>query len=329
MSTPTTEYSNGHFRCPRLNEANYLIWANSVNVQMIADRCWKVIKNPQPPPAHPAHVNGDTPDSRAENRKLECEYREDLDAYEQRPGAAVATIRSTLTPIAESCVKGLTDPLTMWNTLRERLSPHHNVGCQQALHTKFDLLTFVDKEDINIYFKKLRDYQYNLEGTTLAISDAALVSKVLSTLPLTWRSQIGHLTDTGTATWESIERSLWNIQAQQAGSKPTSRAFAVSKRGGKRDKCYKNSKDYDKRSPRSSNPDIQCWYCAHKGHTRNNCNFKKAANKLREKKDNKKPAVAAAASSDATSNESYAMMARRNFLGEPDYWFVDSGATDR
>ena len=166
--------------------------------------------------------------------------------------------------------------------------------------------------------------QYNLEGTTLAISDAALVSKVLSILPLMWRSQIRHLTDTGTATWESIERSLWNIQAQQAGSKPTSRAFAVSKRGGKRDKCYKNSKDYDKRSPRSSNPDIQCWYCA-----RDNCNFKKAADKLREKKDNKKPAVAAAASSDGTSNESCAMMARRNFPGKPDDWFVDSGATDR
>ena len=216
----------------------------------------------------------------------------------------------------------------MWNTLRERLSPRDNVGRQQALGTEFDLLTFVDKEDINVYFEKLRDYQYNLEGTTLAISDAALVSKVLSTLPLTWRSQIRHLTDTGTATWESIEKSLRNIQAEQAGSKPASRAFAVSKRGGKRDKRHKNSGDNDKKSPRSSNPDIQCWYCARKGHTRDNCNFKKAADKLREKKDNKKPAVAAAASSDGTSNESYAMMARRNFPGEPDDWFVDSGATD-
>ena len=117
MSAPTTEYSNGRFRCPRLNEANYLVWANSVKVQMIADRRWKVIENPQPPPARPAHVNGDTPESGAENRKLEREYREDLDAYEQRSGAAAATIRSTLTPIAESYVKGLTNPLTMWNTL--------------------------------------------------------------------------------------------------------------------------------------------------------------------------------------------------------------------
>ena len=190
----------------------------------------------------------------------------------------------------------------MWNTLRERLSPRDNVGRQKALRTEFDLLTFIDKEDINDYFKKLRDHQYNLEGTTVAIPDAALVSKVLSTLPLTWRSHIRHLTDTGTATGESIEKSLRNIQAEQAGFKPASWAFAVSKRGGKRDKRRKNSGENDKNTPRSSNPDIQCWYCARKGQTSDNCNFKKAADKVREKKYNKKPAVAAAASSEGTSN---------------------------
>ena len=160
------------------------------------------------PPECPAHVNGDTADARAENRKLDHEYREEVKTYKHRSDAATAIIRSTLTPIAESYVKGVTDPLTMWTTLRDRLSPQDNVGCQQGLRTAFDLLTFNDKEDINIYLEKLRDYQYNLEGTTLAISDAALISKVLSTLPLAWRSQIRHLTDTETTTWSSIEKSL-------------------------------------------------------------------------------------------------------------------------
>ena len=104
----------------------------------------------------------------------------------------------------------------MWNTLRERLSPRDNVGCQQALSTEFDLLTFLEKEDINVYFEKLRDYQYNLEGTTVAIPDTALISRFPSTLPLTWRSQIRHQTDSGTATWESIEKSLRNIQDRKS-----------------------------------------------------------------------------------------------------------------
>ena len=208
MSAPSTEYFNGRFRCPRLNESNYLIWANAVKVQMIANRCWRVVDNPPPPPERPAHVNGDTPESRTENRRLEREYREDMEAHEQRSSAAAAIIHATLTPIAESYVKGMTEPLTMWNTLRERLSPRDNDGRQQSLRTEFDLLTFNDNEDININFEKLQDYQYNLEGTTLAISDGTLVSKVLSTLPLTWRSQIRHLTNSGTTTWASIEKSL-------------------------------------------------------------------------------------------------------------------------
>ena len=258
MSAPSTEYSNGRFRCPRLNNSNYLIWANAVKVQAIADRCWRIIDNPPPTPERPAHINGDTPESRIENRRLKREYRDDIEAHEQRSGAAAAIIRATLTPIAESYVKGMTKPLTMWNTLRERLSPRDNVGRQQSLRTVFDLLTFNDKEDINIYFEKLRDYQYDLEGTTLAISDGALVSKVLSTLPLTWRSQIRHLTDSGTATWASIEKSLRNIQAEETPTMPASRAFAVSKKGGKRNKRRKTSDDSNKRSCRPSNPDIQC-----------------------------------------------------------------------
>ena len=162
----------------------------------------------------------------------------------------------------------------------------------------------------------------------MAISDAALLRKVLSILPLTWRSQIRHVKDTGTATWESIEKSLRNIQAEQEGSRPASRAFAVSKKGGKHHKRQKNSGDNDKKSPHSSNPDIHCWYCAFKGHPHNNCNFKKDANKPREKKENKQPTVAAAASFDGTSNMSYAMMVCRNLPREPDNWFVNSGATD-
>ena len=152
---------------------------------MIANRCWRIIDNPPPTPERPAHINGDTPESRIENRRLEREYRDDIEAHEHRSGATVTRICATLTPIAESYMKGMAKSLTMLNTLREWLSPCDNVGRQQSLRREFDLLTFNDKEDINIYFEKLRDYQYNLERTTLAISEGALGSKVLSTLPLT------------------------------------------------------------------------------------------------------------------------------------------------
>ena len=80
---------------------------------MIADLCWRIIDNPPPRLERPAHINGDTPESRIENRRLEREYRDNIGAHEQRFGAAAAIIRATLTPIAESYVKGMTEPLTM------------------------------------------------------------------------------------------------------------------------------------------------------------------------------------------------------------------------
>ena len=124
---------------------------------MIADCCRRVDNNPPPPPEHPAHVNGDTPESLTENRRLEREFRDDMEGNEERTGPAAAIIYTTLMPIAQSYVKGMTEPLTMWNTFRERLSPCDNVGCQQSLRTEFNLLTFNNKEDIIIHLKTLLD----------------------------------------------------------------------------------------------------------------------------------------------------------------------------
>ena len=96
----------------------------------------------------------------------------------------------------------------------------------------------------------------------------------------------------------------------------------------KRNKLGKTSDDSDKSCSRPSHPDIQCWYCAPEDNTRNDCNFKKGTEKLREKKDSKKPATAAAASTNESTNNSDAMMARQSFPGDSDDWFVDSRTTD-
>ena len=109
---------------------------------------------------------------------------------------------------------------------------------------------------------------------------------------------------------------------------PALLAFAISKKGGKCNKHRKTTGDNDKRSTYPSNPDIQCSYCAHKGHTCDNYNFKKAANKLKEKKDLKKPAAKATATTNESTNDVYARMACRSFPGDSDNWFVDTGATD-
>ena len=121
---------------------------------------------------------------------------------------AVAIIRSSLSPAAESFVKGMLELIAMWTTLKEKLAPAGNPALQQTIRSEYDALTFDGKEDITVFFERLRDYQYNLIGSHLAISDSGLVSKILASLPITWKSQIRHLMDDGNPTLAAVEKSL-------------------------------------------------------------------------------------------------------------------------
>ena len=109
---------------------------------MNTNHCWSVVDNPLPQLERPTHINGDTLKSCIENWRLEHEYRKNTEDHKQRSCAASAIICATLTPIAETYVKGMAEPLIMWNALRERLSSHDNISRQQSLHIEFDLLMF-------------------------------------------------------------------------------------------------------------------------------------------------------------------------------------------
>ena len=100
---------------------------------------------------------------------------------------ATAIIHSSLSPAAESFVKGMLKPIVIWTTLKEQLAPAENQAQQQIIRSEYDTLTFDGKEDITVFFERLRDYQYNLMGSHLAISDSGLVSKILASLPITWK----------------------------------------------------------------------------------------------------------------------------------------------
>jgi len=107
MPAADSRYSQGSFRCLILTQSNYLAWSNILQIQMIAKRCWKRVNTPQPPPTPPTLLNGDTIESHIEKRRMEREYREDQEAYEQRSGAATAIIYATISPAAEAFVKGV------------------------------------------------------------------------------------------------------------------------------------------------------------------------------------------------------------------------------
>ena len=188
MTSNETGYTQGRYRCPLLTQSNYPAWSSAIQVQMTAERCWKVVTGEYTMPDEPDLNPATTRAAQIENRQLNRDYAADVEAYEQKVGMAAAIIRSSLTPAAESFVKGTLDPIEMWATLKEKLAPQGNPALQQTIRSEFDALTFDGKEDITVFLEHLRDYQYYLEASPLAISDDGLVSKLLASLPATWQS---------------------------------------------------------------------------------------------------------------------------------------------
>ena len=306
MASNNQGYTQGRYRCPLLTQSDYPAWSSAIQVQMTAERCWKIISGELSMPDEPIYNTATSRAAQMENRQLHRDYEADVESYEQKTGMAAAIIRSSLTPAAESFVKGMLDPTTMWATLKEKLAPLGNPAIQQTIRSEFDALTFDGKEEITVYLERLPDYQNNLKSSPLANSDGGLVSKLLASLPATWKSQIRHLTDAGNPTLATVEKSLRNIQAEQTGtgssSASASRAFAVTKPSGRRGRGRGGGGGRGKgRGTSGGGPatsggatatatttEIQCWYCARKGHKQDECHFKKQVEGLRKSRDEKR-----------------------------------------
>ena len=127
---------------------------------MKAERCWKIITGEYTIPDEPELNQATTRAAQLENRQLRRDYEADVDAHEQKDGMAAAIIRSSLTPAAETFVKGMDDPIEMWDMLKAKLAPQGNPALQHTIRTEFDTLSFDGKEDITTYLERLRDYQY-------------------------------------------------------------------------------------------------------------------------------------------------------------------------
>ena len=368
MTSTESGYTQGRYRCPLLTQSNYTAWSSAIQVQMTAEQCWKIVTGDYTMPDEPVLNPATTRAALIENRQLQRDYAADVAAYEQRGGMAAAIIRSSLTPAAESYVKGMQDPIQMWETLKEKLAPQGNPALQQTISSEFDALTFDGKEDITIFIERLRDYQYNLTGSHLSISDSRLVSKLLASLPLTWKSQIRHLMGSGNPTLATIEKELRNLQAELTGTgsstATSSRAFAVTKPGGRRGRGHGGRGSQGSRGKGRGNPggnlgtsgratstEIQCWYCTRKGHKQDECHFKKQADALRKSRNEKQgkggekragnagdgPASAANIAMatgtieelpDDYPTDAHAFMAHGTYTTLSDGWYIDSGATD-
>jgi hypothetical protein len=322
-----------------------------MTMRLKAERCLSVIDGRHvPPPAVTPLVPNATPgQTRAYETNL-AEYTKKLDDFESAEGSAASAINSTLSPEVESLLKDTTNPRDMWNILREKLNTATSRTLQCSVTHAFNSAKHDGKETVQVYFRRLRDFQRQLAGSEEEISDTQIISKVLNTLPEVYRPKIAAIEDRGDLTIDLLEKALVGWQSSMNISRGSSSSTALTTRvGGRkafgkgRGKPFKKS---DSVSKGSREREVECWYCTRKGHTQNECRTKKEAEKRRAERNKSSSktdtassssagASAKAAISDAdrftdVTDEPVALMTNSNlFINvSPGTWYIDSGATD-
>ena len=113
MASNEQGYTQGRYRCPLLTQSNYPALSSAIQVQMTAERSWKIVSSELSMPDEPIYNTATSRAAQMENRQLRQDYKADVESYEQKTGMAAAIIRCSLTPAAKCFVKGTLDPATM------------------------------------------------------------------------------------------------------------------------------------------------------------------------------------------------------------------------
>jgi transposase InsO family protein len=163
----------------------------------------------QPPdaPANIAHANV----------ALRKYHRDEQKDYETRYHSAAAMIYQSCSAAIQPIVRGMTDPRTMWQTLKEHLDRTAKEGGslfirQQLLKERYD-----GKSSITEFVSRLYEFRDQLANTTQPLADHELTAYILGGLPESWQTikTVILNQDPATRTTESIVNTLSNHEAEQ------------------------------------------------------------------------------------------------------------------
>ncbi|RPA88584.1 hypothetical protein L873DRAFT_1635101, partial [Choiromyces venosus 120613-1] len=103
--------------------------------------------------------------------------------FQTRKGATYALIFASCTPEIQEYLSGLDEPADMWDRLRERLDTAASCAGRTMIARQFNQSKPKPNQPIQRYLSQLLQFRKSLAGTKQAISDEALSSHLISTLP--------------------------------------------------------------------------------------------------------------------------------------------------
>ena len=274
---------------PKLTGVTYPIWKRAMTMALMSENCLDIIEGKEVAPVAPEPLEENA------NRTQRAEYDRLMDiygpkalSYSTRFGKAAWMLFQSLTRESEIHVKNMTDPIKLWKELTEKMDSKGNKVLSRSIKRAFHDLRLQEKEPIEEFIQKLRDFQTALEGTAEAIEDDAIVSHILVTLPSIWDTKVSAIEDNPDMTLHELERVLKNFQRKLANREvPENIALAAKGFRGKDRGAHKKDGLANRvRDGRVKNiKDIECYYCLQKGHYQMSCPLRLEKEKRRKERE--------------------------------------------
>jgi len=285
-------YRGTYGETPKLIFTNYSTWGTDITAFLRAQDVLEIVRGNEPPPP-------------AGNNQVAIKKTE---RYRARVGKAFAIIVSSCSLQIKTHINRMEDPMEIWAILKEKLDSVSSRAGKPALVRTFHMLRPLDSEtSINQYIARLMDIRTQLAGTNKEMSDARLVSHILTTLPASYESIINTITfapleqqtlDNVVNMLSEAEKNRNNLlSASSASSSLTSgsslAAYAGERSGDRRDRRGRrgngrhgtrgSSRSRSRHHTHSRSPGRGrgihksrvntrgCWHCGNAGHERSEC----------------------------------------------------------
>jgi hypothetical protein len=149
-----------------LTHTNYDDWRDNMILILSSMRAYAIVTRDDPKP-----------------QPLDCDHDDNYDDWKAKEAEAASIIRLSCSPEVWRIIKGMRNPLEMWNTLETSLDTTRSYIGRQDILRQFRAWRPVEDKPLKVYFTQLSNYRTQLDHTDDDISDRDFRTQIFTSLP--------------------------------------------------------------------------------------------------------------------------------------------------